>query len=105
MTTMQRQREEEKRQLQLEMRRREQELLNKIKEQQKALENMKLEKIKVRWTAIVLSLIFCGPIPASFSSFQTNITIFTKKCMWKNVHPVYSARIWTHDLQGMSLLP
>lgn len=48
MTTMQRQREEEKRQLQLEMRRREQELLNKIKEQQKALENMKLEKIKVR---------------------------------------------------------
>ena len=45
---MQRQREEEKRQLQLEMRRREQELLNKIKEQQKALENMKLEKIKVR---------------------------------------------------------
>ena len=48
MTTMQRQREEEKRQLQLEMRRREQELLNKIKEQQKVLENMKLEKIKVR---------------------------------------------------------
>jgi len=50
--TIQRQREianqeEQKKQLQLEMKRREQELLNKIKEQQKALETMKLEKIKV----------------------------------------------------------
>jgi hypothetical protein len=42
-----REREEDKRQLQLEMRRREQELLNKIKEQQKALETMKQEKLKV----------------------------------------------------------
>lgn len=53
-STLQRQREvatqqeEQKRQLQLEMRRREQELLNKIKEQQKALETMKLEKLKVK---------------------------------------------------------
>ena len=39
--------EEEKRRLQAEMRRREQELLNKIKEQQKMLESMKHEKSKV----------------------------------------------------------
>ena len=25
--------------------------------------------------------------------------------MWKNVHPVYGAGIWTHDLWNMSLLP
>ena len=42
--------EEEKRRLQAEMRRREQELLNKIKEQQKMLESMKHEKSKVKLT-------------------------------------------------------
>ena len=41
--------EEEKRRLQSEMRRREQELLNKIKEQQKMLESMKHEKSKVMY--------------------------------------------------------
>ena len=41
--------EEEKRRLQAEMRRREQELLNKIKEQQKMLESMKHEKSKVNF--------------------------------------------------------
>ena len=25
--------------------------------------------------------------------------------MWKNVRPVYSTGIWTHDLQIVSLLP
>ena len=29
---------------------------------------------------------------------------FYNKLMWKNVRPVYSAGIWTHDLQNMSLL-
>ena len=43
-----REREEEKRRLQAEMRRREQELLAKIKEQQRELESMKHEKGKVR---------------------------------------------------------
>lgn len=43
-----REREEEKRRLQAEMRRREQELLAKIKEQQRELETMKQEKGKVR---------------------------------------------------------
>ena len=42
-----REREEEKRRLQAEMRRREQELLSKIKEQQRELESMKQEKGKV----------------------------------------------------------
>ena len=42
-----REREEEKRRLQAEMRRREQELLAKIKEQQRELETMKQEKGKV----------------------------------------------------------
>ena len=49
--------EEEKRRLQAEMRRREQELLNKIKEQQKMLESMKHEKSKVRIKNFVLVLI------------------------------------------------
>ena len=41
-----------------------------------------------------------------FGSVQTNITtIFTIKLMRKNVHPVYSAGIRTHNLQIMSLLP
>ena len=30
---------------------------------------------------------------------------FCNKYMWKNVHPVYGARIRTHDLWNMSLLP
>ena len=49
--------EEEKRRLQAEMRRREQELLNKIKEQQKMLESMKHEKSKVRIKNFVLLLV------------------------------------------------
>ena len=47
-----------------------------------------------------------GPYPASFclfSSFQTNITILQQYV--KNVHPVYSIAIRSHDLQNMSLLP
>ena len=39
-----------------------------------------------------------------FRSFQANITIFTTN-MWKNVHPVYSAGIRTHDLWYVSLFP
>ena len=27
------------------------------------------------------------------------------KYIWKNVHPVYGAGIWTHALHNMSLLP
>ena len=50
-----------------------------------------------------------GPTPASFIvyfwSFQTNIiTIFTTN-ICENVHPVYGARIQTHDLWNVSLLP
>ena len=40
-----------------------------------------------------------------FQSFQTNITNFYNKYMWKNVHPVYGAGIQTHDLRNVSLLP
>ena len=49
-----------------------------------------------------------GPSPASFivyfRSFQTNITIL-QQYMWKNVHPVSSTGIRTHDLLKLSLLP
>ena len=38
------------------------------------------------------------PLFHLFSSFQRHITIFTKKINVKNVHPVYSAGIRTHDL-------
>ena len=48
-----------------------------------------------------------GPSPASFSMifgvFQTNIT-FLQQNNEKNVHPVQSARIQTHDLWNMSLI-
>ena len=40
-----------------------------------------------------------------FRSFQTNITKFYNKYMWKNVHPVYSDGILTHDLWNVSLFP
>ena len=41
-----------------------------------------------------------------FSSFQTNITIFTTNTyMWKDAHPVYGAGIWTQDFLNMCLLP
>ena len=52
-----------------------------------------------------------GPIPIIFFgyfwSFQTNIiTIFTTDNVKKfNIHPVYGARIRTHNLQNVSLLP
>ena len=50
-----------------------------------------------------------GPSPASFSFIfglfkQTSIQ-FYNKLMWKNVHPVYGAGIWTHYLQTVILLP
>ena len=47
------------------------------------------------------------PFPAS----STFIFVFSNKCYnfynkyVKNVHPVYGAGIWTHNLKGMSLLP
>ena len=41
-----------------------------------------------------------------FRSFQTNNTIFTtNQCEKCHGHPVYGARIRTHDLQNVSLLP
>ena len=47
-----------------------------------------------------------GPSAASFSSFQTNITILTSNICEKIYdHPIYGARIWTHDLQNASVLP
>mgnify|MGYP001364778738 CR=1 FL=1 len=52
-----REREEEKRRLQAEMRRREQELLSKIKDQQRELESMKQEKGKVIFMILFLTLL------------------------------------------------
>ena len=45
---------------------------------------------------------FKWAIPASFSSFQTIIAIFTANM---SVYPVFGVGIQTHDLQDMSLLP
>ena len=48
-----------------------------------------------------------GQPSVSFSfklSFQIHITIFTSKNV-KNVHPVYGAGTWTHNLWNTSLLP
>ena len=48
-----------------------------------------------------------GPSPASYSFIfvLSNKRYNFYKFMWKNVHPVYGAGIWTHNLQDMSLLP
>ena len=47
-----------------------------------------------------------GPSPASFSFifglFQTNINTILQQIYVKNVHPVYSTRIRTHDRQDVS---
>ena len=40
-----------------------------------------------------------------FSLFQTNINTILQQINVKNVHPVYSTGIRTHDLQNVSLLP
>ena len=46
------------------------------------------------------------PLFCLFRSFQTNIiTIFTTNICGKNVHPVYGARIRTHDFWNVSLFP
>ena len=46
-----------------------------------------------------------GPTPASFSFiyglFKQKIQLLQKP-MQKNFHPVYGARIWTHNLPNMS---
>ena len=48
-----------------------------------------------------------GPSPASFQFifvFSKLYLNFYNKCMRKNVHPIYSAGIQTHNFQNMSLL-
>ena len=45
------------------------------------------------------------PVFGFLSSFQTNITTFNNKVKCKNVQPIYSAGVQTHDLLDMSLLP
>ena len=47
-----------------------------------------------------------GPSSASFCLFSVFTSLqLLNKLMWKNVHPVYCAGIWTHDLSNMSCLP
>ena len=51
-----------------------------------------------------------GPTLASFIIYFWSFSNkhhynFYNKYMWKNVHPVYSTGIWTHDLRNVSLLP
>ena len=49
-----------------------------------------------------------GPTPASFSFifglFKQTLQ-FLQQINVKNVHPVYGAGIWTHDLWNVSLFP
>ena len=56
-----------------------------------------------------LDLFKNGPSQASlsfiFGLFQSNINTVFQHINVKNVHPVYSAGIWTHDPQNVSLLP
>ena len=45
------------------------------------------------------------PLFRLFSVFSNKQYNFYNKYMWKNVHPVYGAGIWTHNLQNVSLFP
>ena len=45
------------------------------------------------------------PLFCLFLAFSNKQYNFYHKSMWKNVHPVYGARIRTHNLWNMSLLP
>ena len=61
------------------------------------------------WATTTTPTFLNGPSPASFSFifglFQTNINTILQQINVKNVHPVYSTGIRTHDLQNLSLLP
>ena len=68
------------------------------------------EKIVCPHLPLIFSKVFLknGPTPASFclfSAFSNNQYNFYNKSMWKNVYPVYSARIWTHNLSSMICHP
>ena len=87
------------------------------------ISNRKNRHLKWRDLVPVLNFNFCssplnkmssrhflnGPTSASFivyfRSFQINIITNLQQINVKNVHPVYSARIRTHDLQNMNILP
>ena len=45
------------------------------------------------------------PLFRLFSVFSNKQYNFYNKSMWKNVHPVYSTGIWTHNLLNMSRHP
>ena len=45
------------------------------------------------------------PLLRLFSVFSSKQYNFYNKTMWKNVHPVYGARIRTHNLLNMSRHP
>ena len=73
---------------------------------------MRCESLKDTLESKNWQLIFflkIGPTPASFlflfSVFSNKQYNFYNKWMWKNVHPVYGAGIWTYDLSNMSRHP
>ena len=40
-----------------------------------------------------------------FCLFKQTLKFLKQIPMWKNVHPLYGAGIWTHNIWNMSLLP
>ena len=66
-------------------------------------------EISISQLPIVKNVFFKWANPASFSvfwSFQTNNNVLSaNQCEKCNVHPVYGARIQTHDLLNISRLP
>ena len=45
------------------------------------------------------------PLFRLFSALSNKQYNFYNKSMWKNVHPLYNAGIWTHDISYMSRHP
>ena len=71
--------------------------------------NINIIKLILRFEKSQLEFFLNGPSPASFSfifgRFQTNINTILKQINVKNVHTVYGAGIWTHNLQNTSIFP
>ena len=61
---------------------------------------------KIEWALEVFYKKMVNPASLSFIfGLFKNALLFLQQINVKNVHPIYSAGIWTHDLSNMSRLP
>ena len=66
------------------------------------------KQLVIRIMKALFIIFLNGPTPAFFSfifGLSNKHYNFYNKHMWKNLHPVYGARIQTHNLWSVSLFP